>query len=93
MMPSANVTLMIAYMAWLQQEAAETGVISPRKSGRGQAALRSAKAELISPGPNAAPEIVEALDILEQVSAGLGEGAINPMVNPLGLEAVKEAPH
>jgi hypothetical protein len=37
--------------------------------------------------------IVEALDILEEVSAGLGAGAINPMVNPFGLEAVKEALH
>ena len=39
-----------------------------------------------------AVEIV-ALDILEEISAGLGAGAINPMVNPLGLEAVKEALH
>ena len=37
--------------------------------------------------------IVEALDILEEVSTSLGAGAINPMVNPLGLEAVKEALH
>ena len=37
--------------------------------------------------------IVEALDIQEEVSAGLGAGTINPMVNPLGLEAVKEALH
>jgi hypothetical protein len=30
--------------------------------------------------------IVEALDILEEVSAGLAAGVINPMVNPLGLQ-------
>ena len=35
--------------------------------------------------------IVEALDIQEEVSAGLGAGTINPMVNPLGLQAMKEA--
>jgi hypothetical protein len=32
-----------------------------------------------------AARIVEALDILEEISAGLGAGAINPMVNPLSL--------
>ena len=37
--------------------------------------------------------IVEALDILEEVSAGLGSGPINPMVNALGFQAVKEALH
>src|SRR6516165_8313827 len=37
--------------------------------------------------------IVEALDIQEEVSAGLGAGAVNPMVNPLGLQAMKEALH
>ena len=37
--------------------------------------------------------IVEALDILEEVCAGLGAGVINPVVNPLGLQAVKEALH
>jgi hypothetical protein len=30
--------------------------------------------------------IVEALDILEEVSAGLGAGVINLMVNPLGRD-------
>jgi hypothetical protein len=28
-----------------------------------------------------------------ELTAGLGAGAINPMVNPLGLQAVKEALH
>jgi len=37
--------------------------------------------------------IVEDFDILEEVSARLAAGAINPMVNPLGLEAVEEAFH
>jgi len=37
--------------------------------------------------------IVKALDILEEISAGLGAGAINPVVNPLGFQAVKEALH
>jgi hypothetical protein len=31
--------------------------------------------------------IVEALDISEEVSVGLGAGAINPTVNPLGPDA------
>jgi|SRR6516162_8946062 len=35
--------------------------------------------------------IVKAFDIQEEVSAGLGAGTINPMVNPLGLQAMKEA--
>jgi len=30
--------------------------------------------------------IVEALDILEEVSAGLAAGLINPMMNPLDLQ-------
>jgi hypothetical protein len=30
--------------------------------------------------------IVEALDILEEVSAGLAAGLINRMMNPLGLQ-------
>ena len=47
----------------------------------------------VAQGRMQAMGIVEALDILEKVSAGVGAGAINPMVNPLGLEAVKEALH
>jgi len=47
----------------------------------------------IAQGRMQAAGIVEPLDILEEVSSGLGAGAVNPMVNPLGLEAVKEAFH
>jgi hypothetical protein len=35
--------------------------------------------------------IVEALDILEQIASGIGAGSVNPVMNPLGLERVKEA--
>jgi two-component system CheB/CheR fusion protein len=37
--------------------------------------------------------IVEAFDVMEQVTAGLGAGGVNPVVNPLGFEGVKEAFH
>jgi len=47
----------------------------------------------VAQGRMQAAGIVKALDILEEVSAGLGAGALNPMVNLLGLEAVKEALH
>src|SRR5580704_14200252 len=37
--------------------------------------------------------IVEALDVLEQVAPGIGASGINPVMDPLGLERVKEALH
>ena len=37
--------------------------------------------------------IVEALAILEQIASGIGAGSVNPVMNPLGLERVKEAFH
>jgi hypothetical protein len=45
----------------------------------------------VAQGRMQAMGIVKALDILEEISAGLDASAVNPMVNPLGLEAVKEA--
>jgi len=47
----------------------------------------------VAQGRMQAAGIVEALDILEEVSAGLAAGVINPMVNPLESSAVKEALH
>ena len=67
--------------------------LPPKKwTGLGRHTLSERWAD-VAQGRMQAAGIVEALDILEEVSAGLGAGAINPMVNPLGLEAVKEALH
>jgi hypothetical protein len=67
--------------------------LPPKKwTGLGRHTLSESWAD-VAQGRMQATGIVKALDILEEVSAGLGAGAINPMVNPLGLEAVKEALH
>src|SRR5215472_12308888 len=67
--------------------------LPPKKwTGLGRRTLSERWAD-VAQGRMQAAGIVEALDILEEVSAGLGAGAINPMVNPLGLQAVKEALH
>jgi len=67
--------------------------LPPKKwTGLGRHTLSESWAD-VAQGRMQATGIVEALDILEEVSASLGAGAINPMVNPLGLEAVKEAFH
>jgi hypothetical protein len=61
-------------------------------TGLGSRTLSESWAD-VAQGRMQAARIVEALDILKEISTGLGAGAINPMVNPLGLEAVKEAFH
>ena len=67
--------------------------LPPKKwTGLGRHTLSESWAD-VAQGRMQATGIVEAFDILEEVSASLGAGAINPMVNPLGLEAVKEAFH
>jgi len=67
--------------------------LPPKKwTGLGRHALSESWAD-VAQGRMQAAGIVKALDILEEVSAGLGAGALNPMVNLLGLEAVKEALH
>src|SRR6516165_9275844 len=67
--------------------------LPPKKwTGLGRHTLSESSAD-VAQGRMQAAGIVEALDILEEVSTSLGAGAINPMVNPLGLEAVKEALH
>jgi hypothetical protein len=58
--------------------------LPPKKwTGLGRHTLSESWAD-VAQGRMQAAGIVEALDILEEVSAGLGAGAINPMVNPLG---------
>jgi hypothetical protein len=67
--------------------------LPPKKwTGLGRHTLSESWAD-VAQGRMQATGIVEDFDILEEVSARLAAGAINPMVNPLGLEAVEEAFH
>src|SRR5215472_17773544 len=63
----------------------EESDLPPRKwTGLGRHTLSDSWAD-VAQGRMQAAGIVEALDILEEVSTGVGAGAINPIVNPLGL--------
>src|SRR5436190_15249317 len=61
-------------------------------TGLGSQSLGMSWAEITQSRVQAAG-IVEALAILEQIASGIGAGSVNPVMNPLGLERVKEAFH
>jgi hypothetical protein len=67
--------------------------LPPKKwTGLGRQSLEVRWTEITQSRVEAAG-IIEALDVLEQVAPGIGASGINPVMDPLGLERVKEALH
>jgi len=65
---------------------------SKKWTGLGRQSLGMSWAE-ITQGRVQAAGIVEAFDVLKQITSGVGSSGVNPMVDALGFEGVKETLH